>query len=291
MAVDVLHRPVPRSARGRRRGVRRPLAAPSRTGPPRSGRSCARWPSAGHEIALHGIDAWRNTERRASPSWRLSRGLRGPASAVCGCTGCTSTAARSQRWTQPGSTTTRPGATTRRSGFRAGTSQVFAPLGAAHLLELPLQIQDTSLLYPGRMHCRESEAVALGKQHPRRRAPAPGASRRSPGMSEASRRSGCGTGPYRELLAVLRARGASVRPAREIVAWFRAPARHRSRGRRPDLRVRVADLPTATGADALRVRIHHRSSETTAASSGCTDLAVAAGDLAAVARGDRLVRS
>lgn len=43
-------------------------------------------------------------------------------------------------------------------GFRAGTHQVFRPLDSAHMMELPLHIQDTSLFYPGRMHLDEDRA-------------------------------------------------------------------------------------------------------------------------------------
>lgn len=49
-------------------------------------------------------------------------------------------------------------------GFRAGTSQVFRPIGAAELLELPLIIQDTALFYPGRMRLTEAEATQACKQ-------------------------------------------------------------------------------------------------------------------------------
>ena len=46
-------------------------------------------------------------------------------------------------------------------GFRAGTTQVFRPLSAGRLLELPLHIQDTALFFPGRMNCAEQEALDL----------------------------------------------------------------------------------------------------------------------------------
>ncbi len=46
-------------------------------------------------------------------------------------------------------------------GFRAGTSQVFCIPPADSLLELPLIIQDTAMLYPGRMHLTEAEAIDL----------------------------------------------------------------------------------------------------------------------------------
>jgi hypothetical protein len=43
-------------------------------------------------------------------------------------------------------------------GYRAGTTQVFKPLGVETLLELPLHIMDTALFYPGRMGLTEKEA-------------------------------------------------------------------------------------------------------------------------------------
>jgi hypothetical protein len=43
-------------------------------------------------------------------------------------------------------------------GYRAGTSQVFRPLGVQTLLELPLHIQDGALFYPQRLDLSEPEA-------------------------------------------------------------------------------------------------------------------------------------
>jgi hypothetical protein len=43
-------------------------------------------------------------------------------------------------------------------GFRAGTAQAYCPTSAKRLLELPMNIQDTALFYPGRMHLSETEA-------------------------------------------------------------------------------------------------------------------------------------
>ncbi len=43
-------------------------------------------------------------------------------------------------------------------GYRNGTSQVFRPLGADTLLELPLHIQDGALFYPHNLNLTESEA-------------------------------------------------------------------------------------------------------------------------------------
>ncbi len=49
-------------------------------------------------------------------------------------------------------------------GFRAGTTQVFRPLGVDHLLELPLNIQDTAMFYPSRMNLHESRAIDSCKE-------------------------------------------------------------------------------------------------------------------------------
>jgi hypothetical protein len=46
-------------------------------------------------------------------------------------------------------------------GFRAGTLQVFRPIGAKNLLEIPLHIQDTALFFSKRMNLSEREALEL----------------------------------------------------------------------------------------------------------------------------------
>src|SRR5205814_8142028 len=46
-------------------------------------------------------------------------------------------------------------------GYRAGSSQVFRPLGAETLLELPLHIQDGALFYPQKLGLSETEAWEL----------------------------------------------------------------------------------------------------------------------------------
>ncbi|MFN0127098.1 MAG: hypothetical protein ACKV19_10495 [Verrucomicrobiales bacterium] len=43
-------------------------------------------------------------------------------------------------------------------GFRAGTAQVFRPLGVTRLLELPMHVMDTALFYPSRMNLAPAEA-------------------------------------------------------------------------------------------------------------------------------------
>lgn len=43
-------------------------------------------------------------------------------------------------------------------GYRAGTTQVFRPLGRKRILELPMHVQDGALFYPGRLNLSEQEA-------------------------------------------------------------------------------------------------------------------------------------
>jgi hypothetical protein len=43
-------------------------------------------------------------------------------------------------------------------GYRAGTSQVYKPLEASRILELPLQVMDTALFYPNRLDLSPREA-------------------------------------------------------------------------------------------------------------------------------------
>jgi hypothetical protein len=45
-------------------------------------------------------------------------------------------------------------------GYRAGTGQVFKPLSASRLLELPLHVMDTALFYPDYLDLTEQEASA-----------------------------------------------------------------------------------------------------------------------------------
>jgi hypothetical protein len=105
-------------------------------------------------------------------------------------------------------------------GYRAGTSQVYKPLNASRLLELPLHIMDTSLFSPGRMHLAPAEAkervdaivanaVEFGgtvtiNWHDRSIAP-----ERSWGEF------------YLSLLEDLKSRGAWFSTASQAVTWFR----------------------------------------------------------------------
>ena len=106
-------------------------------------------------------------------------------------------------------------------GYRAGTTQVFRPLGTSRLLELPLHMQDTAMFFPGRMHLAEAEAWKLFAA-----------------LLEHSRQEGGvltvlwhdrSLAPerlwgdfYREVLQALSAGQTWFATARDVIAWFKA---------------------------------------------------------------------
>jgi hypothetical protein len=233
----------------------------------------------GHEIGVHGLDAWLDDE-----AGRHER------AAVRAASGTTPAGVR-MHWLYLDAasfeTLDRAGfeydATFGYNeivGFRAGTSQVFAPLGTERLLELPLHIQDTSLFYPARMHSSESEALSICRQI----------------LDDVCRHGGVATiswherslsperhwdRAYDQLLTLLRARSASVRTAHEVVSWFRLrrsiDLEGAAVGSQSIFGLAVAD--GAARADRLRVRIH-RACAADAGTAGYRDVVVRADDLA-----------
>jgi hypothetical protein len=142
-------------------------------------------------------------------------------------------------------------------GYRAGTTQVYKPLGVERLLELPLHAMDTALFYlsylglsPRRASVRlrqmADNAVRFGgtltiNWHDRSLAP-----ERLWG--------GC----YRDLIQDLKSRGAWFSTAGQAVSWFR---KRRSAGFEPDptrpgrVRAKVA-VDQGDRLPGLRLRIH-----------------------------------
>lgn len=105
-------------------------------------------------------------------------------------------------------------------GFRNGTLQVFRPIGVDMLLEIPLNIQDTALFFPGRLNLKEVDAAQLCNQL----------------MDCAGFHGGVLTASWHErsleperlwgdlykwLLGEFQNRGAWIGNAGQIVAWFR----------------------------------------------------------------------
>jgi hypothetical protein len=113
---------------------------------------------AGCEIGVHGIDAWHDSEQGARER-----------DEVAGITGASELGVR-MHWLYGGADAA---ATLEKAGFaydstsgynetvgyRAGTTQVFKPLDAVRLLELPLHIMDTALFYPRHLDLSPSDAL------------------------------------------------------------------------------------------------------------------------------------
>jgi hypothetical protein len=115
--------------------------------------------SANREIAVHGIDAWRDSAKGRDECKRVQQ-----------ITGTAETGVR-MHWlyfdSQAPATLEEAGYSydstigyNETIGYRAGTTQVFKQPNAAHLLELPLHIMDTALFYPSYMNLSDAEAGA-----------------------------------------------------------------------------------------------------------------------------------
>lgn len=114
--------------------------------------------SAGCEVGLHGVDAWM-AEDTARVEFAQIRRL----------TGKRKLGVR-MHWLYFGKQSVRAleaaGADydstsgyNEAIGYRSGTTQVYRPIEAAHLLELPMHIMDTALFFPDRMHLSRREAL------------------------------------------------------------------------------------------------------------------------------------
>jgi len=115
---------------------------------------------AGCEIGVHGIDAWHSVELGRNERNRISEITGEPATGI------------RMHWLLQDANTAlvlEDGGYAYDStvgynetiGYRAGTSQVFRPLNAKVLLELPVQIQDGALFYPQRLDLSDSGAEKL----------------------------------------------------------------------------------------------------------------------------------
>jgi hypothetical protein len=115
--------------------------------------------SANREIGVHGIDAWRDVAKGRIERERVQK-----------ITGARQLGAR-MHWLysnvqtpvaleQAGFSYDSTVGYNETIGYRAGTTQVFKPLNADRLLELPLHIMDTALFYPGYMNLSDEQASA-----------------------------------------------------------------------------------------------------------------------------------
>lgn len=113
--------------------------------------------AAGCEIGLHGIDAWYESLKGREEAGRVSQ------VSNCEVSGVRMhwlySDERSARvLEQAGFLYDSTAGYNNTIGYRAGTAQVFKPLGATRLLELPMHIMDTALFYPDYLNLSETEA-------------------------------------------------------------------------------------------------------------------------------------
>lgn len=117
----------------------------------------------GCEAGVHGLDAWQNVERGKkeldrlrSATWKGGIGIRMHWLCQNGST--------FRKLDQAGYSYDSSFGYNETVGFRAGTSQVFKPIDANHLLELPMHIQDTALFNSARMNLSNDRAAQLCNQ-------------------------------------------------------------------------------------------------------------------------------
>jgi hypothetical protein len=210
--------------------------------------------SAGCEVGLHGIDAWLDSSR-GHEELEIIRYI----------TGASEVGVR-MHWLyydqRSPSTLESAGANydstvgyNQTVGYRAGTTQVYKPLDASRMLELPLHVMDTALFYPSYLHLSSRQASTLLDKmaenvvhfggtltinwHDRSTAP-----ERLWG--------GC----YRDLIQELKSRGAWFSTAGQAVSWFRKrrSAKFVTDSSEPSA-VRVT-VERGDNLPALRLRIH-----------------------------------
>ena len=173
----------------------------------------------GFEIGLHGIDAWNSSEMGSQEMKRIVEAT------------CNKKIGVRMHWLfynhqsplvleQAGFEYDATLGYNETIGFKNGTLQVFRPIGVGRLLEIPLNIQDTALFYPGRLNLSNADASQLCNKL----------------MDAACCHGGVLTVSWHErsleperlwgdlykwLLGELRTRGAWIGNAHQIVEWFR----------------------------------------------------------------------
>jgi hypothetical protein len=217
--------------------------------------------SANREIAVHGINAWRDSAKGRDEREHVQK-----------ITGTAETGVR-MHWlyfdSQAPATLEKAGFSydstvgyNETIGYRAGTTQVFKHTEVDHLLELPLHIMDTALFYPSYMNLRNDQARAA----------------MLPLIENVTRFGGVLTinwhdrslGPerlwedaYLALLGDLRARTPWFATGLQTVSWFRkrrAASFARITEEDGSVRVRTATDPTAADLPPLTLRVYNTAS-------------------------------
>jgi peptidoglycan/xylan/chitin deacetylase (PgdA/CDA1 family) len=209
--------------------------------------------TAGKEIGVHGLDAWRD-----AAAGRTERDI------ISQLTGVTELGVR-MHWLYFGEQShaelERAGFTYDSTvgyngtvGYRAGTTQVFKPLTTAKLLELPMHVMDTALFYPSYLNLSPRQAVEKVR----------------PLIADAVHFGGVLTvnwhdrslaperlwdGSYRRLLEEFKAKGAWFATAAQTVAWFKKRRAMTFDSTAGEGQIKIKTGGGQDGLPALRVRI------------------------------------
>jgi peptidoglycan/xylan/chitin deacetylase (PgdA/CDA1 family) len=114
----------------------------------------------GHEVGLHGIDAWRGPEQGRT-ELDVIRRITGDEKIGVRMHWLYYTEKTPKHLEEAGINYDSTLGYNETVGFRSGTAQVFRLPGTSRLFELPLLVQDTAMFYPDRMEMSESRAVDL----------------------------------------------------------------------------------------------------------------------------------
>ena len=116
--------------------------------------------ACGSEVALHGIDAWHDSERGRAELERISQVI-GDSRIGVRMHWLYFSENSSKALDQAGFVYDSTIGYNDAVGYRSGTSQVFRLPGTSHIVELPLIVMDTAMFYPQRMNLREPQAFQL----------------------------------------------------------------------------------------------------------------------------------
>jgi hypothetical protein len=112
---------------------------------------------SGCEIGVHGIDSWHSIERARSEISRI-RSVTGQSEIGVRTHWLLGSANTPKILEEAGYSYDSSTGYNETVGYRCGTSQVFRPIGAKELLELPVIVQDGALFYSRRLGLAKSEA-------------------------------------------------------------------------------------------------------------------------------------
>jgi hypothetical protein len=227
--------------------------------------------AGGCEVGLHGIDAWLDGSKGREEVEEVRR-LSGAAEIGVRMHWLYQSQESPARMEEAGAGYDSTIGYNETVGYRSGATQVYKPLTAKRLLELPLHAMDTALFYPHHLGLSFRQAQTLLNQL----------------RDNAIRFGGCLTinwhdrslAPerlwgecYGSVVKDLRQRNAWVSTAGDVVAWFRkrrAATFEKDYTRRGEVRITVPDTHR-NGLPGLRLRVHKAREVSAMSSQGSHD--------------------